>query len=87
MEMVLGEGSLEHVFLDFGSRSHLWKGEDEEAGKSAWLYKCPKLASFRAGGYQAIWLPCRLSLRTNGRAKRATLGGLQPELRAGINHL
>lgn len=45
------------------------------------------LALFRAGGYQAIWLPCRLSLRTNGRAKRVILGGLQPELRAGINHL
>lgn len=46
-----------------------------------------KLALFRVGGYQAIWLPCRLSLRTNGRAKRVALSGLQPELRAGINHL
>lgn len=77
---------LEHIFWVSLTQLHLWKRGDEEAGKSAWLYKCQKLALFRAGGYQAIWLPCRLSLRTNGRAKRVILGGLQPELRAGINH-
>lgn len=59
---------------------------EEEAGNLLGFISAQNWPCSVPGGYQAIWLPCRLSLRTNGRAKWVVLSGLQPELRAGINH-
>lgn len=56
MQMVLA-GVARVQFSDFRPRLHLRKRMDEEAGKSAWLYKCPKLALFRASGYPGNLAP------------------------------